>query len=106
MLAWVNGDAVGTARYRLDPDALYVGRVSVLPAFRQQGIGTAIMLYAETLAREFGRNRVRVGVRMSLPQNLTFYQHLGYSVVDIADHPRGPDRVAALVKEVDGGDSL
>lgn len=103
VLVWLGDALAASARYRLDPDALYVGRLAVLPQFRQRGIGAAIMSYMETIAREQRRDIVRVAVRMQLPQNLVFYEHLGYQLVDIADHPRGPDQIATLVKSVNGG---
>jgi hypothetical protein len=43
---------------------------------------------------------IRVNVRMSLPGNLTFYQGLGFQVIEVVDHPKGPDRFAILVKHL------
>src|SRR5262245_22310721 len=74
ILAWEDGKAVGSARYSRKPDFLYVGRVAVLPASRGKGIARAIMAYLEAQARQEGFDRVELGVRMALPQNLAFYQ--------------------------------
>lgn len=104
-LAWLGDTLAASARYRLDADALYVGRVAVLPGFRRRGVGAALMRYMETVAREQRRALLRVSVRMQLPQNIGFYERLGYSLDSVADHPRGPDRIASLVKAVNGGAS-
>ncbi len=103
VLAWLGDTPVGSARYRLESDALHVGRVAVLPPFRRRSIGAAIMAYMETIAREQRRTAVRVAVRMQLPGNLAFYERLGYQTVAVADHPRGPDRIVTMVKPVNGG---
>lgn len=100
VLAWMGDVPAASARYRLDDDALYVGRVSVLPDYRRRGIGKAVMRYMEQVARRHGYSRVRVGVRMSLPANVALYQSLGYEIAEIADHPKGPDRIGTLVKEL------
>lgn len=104
VLAWLGDTPVGSARYRLDTDALYVGRVAVLPPFRRRSIGAAIMAYMETIAREQHCAAVRVAVRMQLPGSLAFYEHLGYQAIAAAGHPRGLDRVVTMIKPVsDGG---
>jgi ribosomal protein S18 acetylase RimI-like enzyme len=91
---------VGTARFLPEPDALYVGRVAVLPSHRRQGIASAIMLYLETVARSYEKARIRIGVRDSLPSNVGLYQALGYDVLSIDPHPRGADRVWTMIKHV------
>ena len=59
-----------TARHRLSDDALSGGRCA--------GAGS---------------RRAHVHVRDSLPGNVGLYQSLGYELVSIDPHPRGPDRV-------------
>jgi GNAT superfamily N-acetyltransferase len=105
LLAWDGDRAVGSARFRPEPDCLYVGRVAVLPAYRGRGIGAALMWAMEDVAREAGRSKIRLGVRMALPGNLTFYEKLGYAVVEVGPHPKGSDQVATLIKPVDNAHS-
>ena len=100
LLAWVGEMPVASARYRVDSDALYVGRVAVLPAYRQRGIAKAVMRRMEDIARQQGRDMLRVGVRMSLPGNLALYHSLGYTTIEVTDHPKGPDRIATLIKRL------
>jgi ribosomal protein S18 acetylase RimI-like enzyme len=88
-LAYVNGEAVGTLRWEVHPQRLhlYVGRVAVLPAFRRRGIASALMGWAEGHARALGLPAVQFGVRLQAPDNIRFYEHLGYRVVEYAQHP-------------------
>ncbi|MBZ0298147.1 MAG: GNAT family N-acetyltransferase [Anaerolineae bacterium] len=99
-LAWRQGIPVGAARFRLEPDELYVGRVAVPPVYRQHGVGRAVMRFMEDVARLHRKDRIRVDVRKSLPQNVSFYQKLGYDIISINPHPRGPDQVVTLVKRI------
>ncbi|MBZ0278384.1 MAG: GNAT family N-acetyltransferase [Anaerolineae bacterium] len=100
LIAWDGETPVGSARFRLDPDELYIGRVAVPPAYRQRGVAKVIMRHMEEVARHHGRYRLHVGVRMSLPSNIRLYQSLGYRIAEIGDHPKGPDRVATMIKEL------
>jgi ribosomal protein S18 acetylase RimI-like enzyme len=100
LLAWNADTVVGSARYEWRPDYLYVGRVAVIPAYRGQGVGSALMRRIEAIAREGGCGEIRLGVRMALPDNLAFYRSLGYEVVQTEPHPRGGDTVAWMGKRV------
>jgi ribosomal protein S18 acetylase RimI-like enzyme len=100
IIAWKDQSATGSARFRLELDYFYIGRVAVLPNFRGAGIGRALMEYLEQLAVKKGLLTIHLSVRMSLPQNLQFYEKLGYSVHEIGMHPKGGDQVAALVKHI------
>ena len=91
LVAWRGGVAVGTARYELRPDCLYVRRVAVPPEYRGQGIADALMLHIEGLARSLGLDKVCLSTRRSLPRNLSFYLRLGYIITREEPHPNGPD---------------
>ncbi len=94
--------AVGTVRYEVRPDHLYVGRLAVLPEYRGRGIGAALMRHIEELAPPLGRTRLRLGTRESMPSNLSFYERLGYRAVERESHPRGPDVNVWFEKELEG----
>jgi ribosomal protein S18 acetylase RimI-like enzyme len=102
VLAFWEGNVAGSARYRVDPDVLYVGRVSVLPAYRRRGVARAMMRFLEQLGPTVERDRVRVIARESLPGNVELYRALGYRVVKIAPHPRGPDRECWMEQQLPG----
>ncbi len=102
LLAWEGNEVVGSARFQWNPDHLYIGRVGVIPAYRGQGVGAALMERIEAIAREGGASRILFGVRQSLPGNIAFYQRLGYEVVKIEPHPKGGDSVVWMGKLVMG----
>ena len=79
---------------------MYVGRVSVLPTHRRRGVASLLMRFCEAVARNAGKARVRIAVRDSLPSNVGLYQALGFELVSIDAHPRGPDRVWHMIKRV------
>jgi len=100
LVALEGGEVVGTVRYELKPDCLYVGRLAVLPAYRKHGVGAAVMAYVEGLAPRLGRRRIQLATRESMPGNLRFYERLGYRVVERVAHARGPDVTVWFEKEV------
>lgn len=91
---------VGSARFAREPEHLYVGRLAVLPSHRRRGVASAIMNFLEGIAPSLGLNSIRIGVRESLPSNIALYRSLGYEVLDVSPHPRGADRVWAMVKHI------
>jgi GNAT superfamily N-acetyltransferase len=100
LLAVEDGQAVGTVRYEVKPDLLYVGRLAIVPSRRGQGIGAALMAHVERLAPSLGRTRIQLATRESIPGNLVFYERLSYQVVERVQHPRGPDIVVWFEKEL------
>jgi ribosomal protein S18 acetylase RimI-like enzyme len=97
----MDGDlSVGSARYLPEDGYLYVGRVAVLPSHRRRGVASAMMRFMEEVALRVGRGELRVGVRESLPSNAELYRSLGYDVLSIDPHPRGPDRTLTMVKRL------
>lgn len=97
--------AVGTVRYEVRPDYLYIGRLAVVPDYRRLGVGAAMMRHIEQLAPPLGRTRLRLGTRESMPGNLAFYERLGYRIVEREQHPRGPDVNVWFEKELEGVDT-
>lgn len=100
VLAWLDGDPAGAARYERRDAYLYVGRVAVLPACRRRGVASAMMRHLEDLARWNSFAEIRLGVRASLPSNVDLYRTLGYDSIAVEPHPRGPDFIHTMVKAV------
>ena len=100
VLAWSGDIAVGTARFSLRADEVYVERVAVAPAYRGASIATLMMQHIEAHARTLGVERSAVRVRMSLPRNIALYQRLGYAIVKVEPHRKGGDEVATLLKKL------
>ena len=72
--------------HRTHADHVYLGRLAVVPAFRGRGLGVRLVAEVEALAIAAGRDRVRLGVRLSLPRNREFFVRLGYRQVGLDSH--------------------
>ena len=68
-----DGLAIGTGR--LLPDG-HIGRVAVLPEWRQYGVGRQIMLYLLELAQQKGFQQVCLHAQVTASE---FYRKLGFS---------------------------
>lgn len=99
-LAWVEGACAGSARFALEPEVLYVGRLAVLPEFRRRGIASRLMRFIEEHAPSLGRDVVSLKARAALPSNVELYRSLGYEVLVDRPHPRGDDRELTLAKRL------
>ena len=98
ILAWIGSEAVGSARYAFREDSCYIGRVSVLPQYRGQGIASAMMEYIEGIARAHGSGYMEISVRMVLESNINLYKRLGYTITGMFEHPKGGGMVGTMVK--------
>lgn len=75
-LARAKGRAVGTARLLLAGRSAKIGRVCVLPEWRGQGIGAALIRAAVAHCAQMGEiDEVRLGAQMHA---LGFYARLGF----------------------------
>jgi predicted GNAT family N-acyltransferase len=72
-VAWLNQTHVGTAR--LLPDGK-IGRMAVLPEFRSQGIGSAMLLALLAVAKEKNLLQVRLSAQQ---QAVEFYSRHGFA---------------------------
>jgi PPOX class probable F420-dependent enzyme len=99
-VARAGGSVVGSARYQFRPGYAYAERVAVDPGHRGRGVGDALMRAIEGAARAAGYAEVRIDVRASLPDNLRFYEGLGYRACASRRHPRGPDFEITLSKSL------
>lgn len=71
---------IATCRfYRLDGYSAMLGRVVVLPDYREKGLGRQVVTEAEEWLRELGYTRVVIESR---DITIAFYQKLGYVVTD------------------------
>jgi GNAT superfamily N-acetyltransferase len=86
ILAVAEGQPIGCVLYEVRLDHFYFGRLSVLPAFRGKGLGHALIAAAEARARQFGRLRLRLGVRLTLTEQRASYERLGFRPVEAKTH--------------------
>ncbi|MEZ4634337.1 MAG: GNAT family N-acetyltransferase [Caldilineaceae bacterium] len=87
VLAWEEGKPVAAVFYQVCPDHVYLHRLAVLPSHRGRGFGRRLVDYVEAQALILERPRVQLGVRLALPENLDYYQRLGYRILEYASHP-------------------
>ncbi|WP_145949013.1 MULTISPECIES: GNAT family N-acetyltransferase [Paenibacillus] len=100
LLVWSGDKPVGSAQYFFRESFLYVGRLSVIPEARGQGLGKAIMKHFEKLAAQLRYSEIRLGVRLSLPENLRFYRKLGYEIAEEHEYPERTDGWYIMSKQV------
>ncbi|WP_052339913.1 GNAT family N-acetyltransferase [Gorillibacterium massiliense] len=91
IIARIGDAAVGAAQYSWNDGYLYIGRVSVMPDYRGLGIGKYMMEHIEKLAAANHVFETRLGVRLSIPQNVAFYKSLKYEVLEKHDYPDKTD---------------
>ncbi|MBN8620547.1 MAG: GNAT family N-acetyltransferase [Anaerolineae bacterium] len=86
-IASVEGQAVGCVLYYPDSQGhLYLGRLAVLPAARQHGLGHRLVEAVETVAREQRYSHVSLVVRVTLPANRAYFESMGYHVAGYETH--------------------
>lgn len=87
VLAVAGGEPVGCVMYEPGDGFMYLGRLAVLPAYRREGIGQALIDRVEARARAAGLTRVRLGARIVLPQLRARYERQGYRFLESHTHP-------------------
>ena len=86
IIATVGKDYAGCVIYYPEDNHLYLGRLSVLPAFRHYGVGKALVAHVEQLAISMDLPSVQLGIRIALPRNRAFFEALGYRVISQHSH--------------------
>ncbi len=77
-IAWKGETALGCVLIEPEEDALYLGRLAVLPEYRGLGVARLLIEAVENQARSAGLNKVTLSVRVQLPRNRAFFERLGY----------------------------
>ena len=62
-----------------EPDHLLVENVAVAPGHQGQGIGRALLAFAETVAAEANLSTLRLYTNAAMTENLALYPRLGYT---------------------------
>jgi predicted N-acetyltransferase YhbS len=95
----LNEMIVGCVFYECRENHVYLGRLSVLPAYRGRGIGQALIEYVEDRARQLGVPRIRLGVRIVLNRLRTYYEQRGYRVVELGKHAGFTEPTYAILEK-------
>ena len=85
-IAWMGETALGCVLIEPEEDALYLGRLAVLPEYRRLGVARLLVEAVENQARASGLNKVSLSVRVQLPRNRAFFERLGYQFVAYHHH--------------------
>ncbi len=89
LVAEVDGRVVGCVflmPFKQQEGDLYFGRLAVLPMYQKQGIARRLVEHVERYGREHGFQRVRLGVRIALSENVHTFQRLGYEIAGKGQH--------------------
>lgn len=86
IIAERNGVVLGCVMTKLEEGDLYLGRLSVLPAARGEGLARRLITAVEDDARARGLPGVRLGVRVVLTDNQKLFQSLGYREISREAH--------------------
>ncbi len=100
VLAWDEICAVGSARYRYIDHYMYIGRVSVIQEYRGRGICKSLLNFLENKALSSGIKESRVGVRLSIPENIDVYKRLKYEVIEQKYYPDRTDSWYVMSKKL------
>lgn len=76
------GEIVGLIVLIQEPDHLLVENVAVQPERQSQGIGRALLAFAESVAAEADLTTLRLYTHAAMTENLAFYPRLGYTEFD------------------------
>lgn len=86
VLAEFNHEIIGCVFFENKGSYMDLGRLSVIPQCRNQGIGRMLIDYVEKKARQNQIPTVRLGVRIILNTLRQYYEGLGYGIVSFETH--------------------
>ena len=86
IIAERNGVVLGCVMTKLEEGDLYLGRLSVLPTARGEGLAAHLIEAVENEARRRRLPGVRLGVRVVLTGNQRLFQSLGYREISREAH--------------------
>ncbi|MHC8609855.1 GNAT family N-acetyltransferase (plasmid) [Paenarthrobacter ureafaciens] len=78
LLAWSDDQLVGMLITRVEDAALHIHNLAVSPDVQGLGLGSALLIEAEQLARRAGRDELCLYTNEAMLENLTFYRRRGY----------------------------
>jgi ribosomal protein S18 acetylase RimI-like enzyme len=86
IIAERNEVVLGCVMTKVEEGDLYLGRLSVLPAARGEGVARRLIAAVEDDARARGLPGVRLGVRVVLTDNQRLFNSLGYREISREAH--------------------
>ena len=80
LVAESGGALVGSMFCARKDESLYLTRMAVPPAWRNRGVGRALLRAAEGQARGVGLPKLTLRVRQTLPGNRVWFERFGFTV--------------------------
>ena len=84
--AFAQGRLIGVALWQVDGDGLMIGRVCALPDARGRASSRRLIAACEAAARSRGLSRVRLRVRLELPENERLFSRMGFQRLRLEAH--------------------
>ena len=78
-VAEADGGIAGCAVLAIDGPEAHLVNIAVDPGFKGQGVGKTLLKTVENRARLDGANQIALATHIDIPENVTLYQHLGWS---------------------------
>ncbi len=78
VLAWKDGELIGMLVTDLQGGALLIENVAVAPGAQGSGLGSALLVEAERVAREAGAGELHLYTNEAMTENLAFYARRGF----------------------------
>lgn len=97
------GEIVAAIVLIKEPDALVIENVAVDPGRQGEGIGRALLAFAETVARDAGLSTLRLYTHVTMTENRAFYPRLGYE--ETHRRPVGDAELVFFAKQLPGEDA-
>jgi ribosomal protein S18 acetylase RimI-like enzyme len=74
------GELVALVEMSVEPDHLLIVNVAVDPALQGEGLGSKLLVHAETVARQHDRTLMRLYTNRLMAVNIALYQRHGYTI--------------------------
>ncbi|MFL6239921.1 MAG: tRNA (adenosine(37)-N6)-threonylcarbamoyltransferase complex ATPase subunit type 1 TsaE [Actinomycetes bacterium] len=86
LIAYADGEAVASLRFRFDGRVAWLRRVGVVPEQARRGVGTHLVTYAHGVLARRPVEDLHVGVRFALADNRRFWETLSYADFGSDEH--------------------
>lgn len=100
VIAEVEGRTAGTCALLKIEDGFEIGKMTVLPELRGNGIGRRILLHTVELARKLGARRLFLETNNKLPDAIHLYESAGFRHIPKEHAPASPYQRSNVAMEM------
>ncbi|GAT63709.1 GNAT family N-acetyltransferase [Paludibacter jiangxiensis] len=97
------GNAVGCIAIeesQTEVETFYIEKVSVVPDFRNRGLGMELMNFAASLIKERGGKHIGIALINEYEKLKAWYQRQGFREILVKEYPHLPFNVCFMSKEI------